>query len=304
MEKLKIVAIFLVAIAVGILAAELFPAKKTSVKKISASAPVTQEVTTIEPSSPVDLKINPPTEINGFSREEIYNLRKYAVVGSVFAFSGYDPSKSPVLEQIESGKPWIGLSSEGAYDNKKFITKGVSEETRFLNNPNILIGIALTTVRHCFGNEGNIADYTLPQRLIYSKQGNKVTVIYNFTNYYNKLLNCKEAGIENQIFRLTGVNARDLGYPFAYAYNVKNIIFTQQNNIGNEITEFQDFIHVGGSCEVPGGCNNGSPRQYNLEFRLQALPADIETYMVIKLWKERPSTTAAPADTILTMIFK
>lgn len=89
------------------------------------------------------LTINPLSEYDFLSKEEFYNLRRKFVKTSLFGTSFYNPSKE-VFGQIESSKPWYGITYSGC------ITKtlgtpnayaGLSEESRFVNNPNILVGV-------------------------------------------------------------------------------------------------------------------------------------------------------------------
>ena len=67
---------------------------------------------------------------------------------------------------------------------------------------------------------------------------------------------------------------------------------TEPVNISKEIYRFKDFVHVGASCGVQGGCNNISPHQTELDYRLLHLPAE----MTIKLWKEKPMNPYMKAD--------
>jgi len=54
---------------------------------------------------------------------------------------------------------------------------------------------------------------------------------------------------------------------------------------GPEAVRILHFIHRGGSCGYPGGCNNGSPYQPEFDnFRVEALPAQFE----VLLWHDRP----------------
>ena len=59
------------------------------------------------------------------------------------------------------------------------------------------------------------------------------------------------------------------------------------------------FYHRGGSCGEPGGCNNYSPHQPELELYLEALPAEIE----FKLWKYIPIRKEDEADMTYHLIF-
>lgn len=253
----------------------------------------------------VALQINPPTDLNFLDRKEIFSARNDYVSKSLFASKGYNPENSPVLSGIQSGKPWLGLFAEGnPYCISNKINEGVSEESRFLNNPNILAGIALGYANTCAKKEDKPAEAILPRKLSWSSDLNTVIVEYNFSDYY-KITLCAANQVQRHDFRLTGINARDLGYPYVYADELENIIFKEKNNnISSKPAHFLDYIHVGPGCGLQGGCNNGSPLQTNIFFYLNKLPAHTKTSMRLKLWKKEPLSPMAPADTNLLMIFK
>lgn len=90
------------------------------------------------------------------------------------------------------------------------------------------------------------------------------------------------------------INARDFGYEYVYAYSNNNIFFDDvNNNFANKVYHLDDFLHTGGSCGYPGGCNNGSPRQDFLYF---SLDNEVPASLGVKLWKQNPENINAPAD--------
>ena len=69
-------------------------------------------------------------------------------------------------------------------------------------------------------------------------------------------------------------------------------------DLSAEPVRIQHFIHCGGSCRYPGGCNNGSPYQEELDgYRVNALPARLD----VLLWHERPNDAGQPADMLFTI---
>ena len=90
-----------------------------------------------------------------------------------------------------------------------------------------------------------------------------------------------------------------MGYNYVYASKAENIRFAEAQNISNTVTPTRGFYHRGGSCKVEGGCNNYSPRQYELEFYLTDLPAEID----MKLWQAYPSDVDRQADISYRLIF-
>ena len=93
---------------------------------------------------------------------------------------------------------------------------------------------------------------------------------------------------------LNALNARDFGYEYGYLIEAKNIEFKSPENIGTMVHKFRNYIHVGGSCGIAGGCNNGSPFQNELVFKIDAYPAE----MTLHLFKERPKEKHSNPDVI------
>jgi len=257
----------------------------------------------------VRLPVNQPNEINYFTRKQVFDQRKFYVSQSRFATPDYDPSKNPAFMQIVDGKPWIGLDSEG-YATEEFLTStdfpiinGVSEETRFINNPDILVGIAFGGGINCASEYDKVAFHTIPKALYYSPEEKTFIVEYNLSEYFQKAY-CRDTAYSKYRFILSGINARDFGYNNALVDNIFNITFLEAENITNTITQFKDLIHLGQNCRVPGGCNNHSPFQGNLVFHFDTDPGDKQTFMTMKLWENPPKNAMRKADSNLIMIFK
>ena len=78
-----------------------------------------------------------------------------------------------------------------------------------------------------------------------------------------------------------------------------------EDNLGTSVHEFQNYIHVGGSCGREGGCNNGSPRQSFSEFKSNATKYNYQNREIyIKLWKSMPTSPQSPADITERIILK
>ena len=229
--------------------------------------------------------------LSGTSRQFVFDLRKEAVAASPFAQEDYKPLDA-VFGGIVSGKPWYALSICRLQEHA--LTDGPSEETRFINNPTALVALtpSFIYINHTRYAWCTKSDYnTLIQKITFDGPRKEITVTYLDLPDYRYLLN--------------GINARDLGYPFAYidkARSTYDISFPQENNIGANVYEFRDFIHVGGSCSVAGGCNNGSPYQPEAEFEKPAVSSCSPREIYLKLWKERPQTPQDEPDLVERMI--
>lgn len=252
------------------------------------------------------LKINSPQDFNRMTKNQIYEIRKSFVKKSIFNTSDYQPS-SEIFGGIVDGKPWWGINQIvcSPYRQKNFDrTKGLSAVSKYINNPNMLIAVMFP---FNFPSESDRIGYctkeyskTIPYELLYFKDKNLIVAKYKIDKKILKSY-LRWSGRDRKYFlSMTGLNAKDFGYNYAFAYNLKNIQMTETNNLSNEITTFTDYIHVGGSCKHPEGCNNLSPYQSNLDFELKRFPAEI----TIKLWKNKPLNQYVKADMYYKLVFK
>lgn len=252
------------------------------------------------PQEVLDVPVRPMFALSGASKKAVYDLRKEAVKASPFARAGYEPSAA-VFGGIESYKPWIAADlckDEYTHTHK---TKGPSEETRFINNPTMLVALEYPFVfsgrdaAWCTRADANV----LPQKITYDGPRREITVTYQALPFL--------ASKNGTFYAFNGVNARDLGYPYVYLDLGRSTyfpVFTNEPNISNEAVEMQNYIHVGFSCGAKGGCNNGSPRQPMLEFTedlsASRYPNGRELYL--KLWRHRPDSVEDPADIVERII--
>ena len=262
---------------------------------VKASAKQETEPVPLTPSRTVsytegNLTFNDVSDYDDLTKEEIYELRKKYVAASLFASPDYQPSDE-VFGQIESKKPWYGLDYSGCIrtvSGQKEVIQGPSEESRFINNPNMLIGVMSGSKQVekddpvCFDK----SYWILPVKLSYYTDENTIEAVYDF-RYTGPMY-------------LVGLNARDLGYKYVYATKAQNVIFDSQRNISNTVHEFRDFIHLGGSCGYKDGCNNGSPYQSELDYKYSDYPSTME----FKLWKQRPEDINAKSDINYRIIFR
>ena len=213
-----------------------------------------------------EIIVNPPTPLSGKSKSEVYNIRKEYVKSSIFARANYEPSQQ-VFGAIESGKPWISANVCAEPQTGLLGISGPSEESRFINNPIMLVAIEYPFIVHytdsdrCSSKRAEL----IPRKITYSKSKKEITVTYYhlpFTTNNNTSFYC-----------FNGLNAVDLGYKYAYVDKNKStydVDFINGDNFSTAVHEFQNYIHLGGSCGREGGCNNGSPRQPFSEFKSNA----------------------------------
>ena len=239
------------------------------------------------------LSLNPMVELDFMKKSEIYALRtKYVRQFPELAPDNYSPSDR-VFGQIEDGKPWfgiLGLSYYGAGDKSN---AGLSEESRFIANPYLLIALAdkyiWTAIDDRLKPE---AIYPVPVTLRWKKDKSYAIVTYDVKRYL--ALARQYYGNEKRIYELglTYYNATDFGFNYMFIDPAlsQNIILSCPRDKPVELIQ---FIHTGGRGTLhPDGVNNKSPEQKESEIEIKGLPLRL----VIKLWKQRPSSISQQAD--------
>ena len=232
----------------------------------------------------VPLKINEPTELDGLTKADIYKIRKNYVKDSIFWDKSYEPSND-VFGQIEDNRPWYGLEYSGcmaAVKGSELVKDGPSEESRFINNPNMLIGV------ECGGYDTDKNDsickdkafWLMPEKLTYDGRFKTIKAEYKLP-YAQK---CS----------LVGINARDLGYNYIHAGSTSNIKFKNGPSAKTSVYSFKDYIHKGPSCGLEGGCNNGSP--YQSEVAFDYIPKNYNSSIFLSLWMYEPNRITKRPD--------
>lgn len=238
---------------------------------VQPEQPVEQQVSAnnnnvVPDSNDTSLKyihVNPMLPFSGKTKAEIYAIRKKYVNTSIFSGSDYEPSDE-VFGSIEDNKPWISNNVCRDKQDDPMDTTGPSEESRFINNPSILIGLEypfgfynVTDHGYCRTDKTNL----IPQIVLYDPQQKLITVTYMQLPFETN---------DWTFYDFNGVNARDFGYKYLYLDKSKStydITFNNPENISKGVYELNNFIHLGFSCRAKTGCNNGSPRQEFIEFK-------------------------------------
>lgn len=246
-------------------------------------------------SEALSIQINPPEELDFKSRSEIYAMRRGAVAPySHLTKANYQPSNA-VFGQIEDGKPWWGLKGSCFYGSGKNSIEGLSEESRFILNPFILVGITDKYARTVRGRRlDRNAIYPKPVSLIWQPQDALATVRYNVQQYWREYIAYTgEVLFELECFTLVLYNARDLGLNYMYIDTSKSVNLVP-DRLDDKLAPIRQFIHCGDSCGYPGGANNMSPYDPAYEIKLLNTPA--KAY--IKLWSDRPDNRDIRADMV------
>jgi hypothetical protein len=233
----------------------------------------------------ISFPLNSPREYDFKDKDHIFSVRKKMLKKYPVFFSGnYEPNSS-VFSQIVEGKPWWGLQGIECKGPGKKAIDGASEESRFIDNPFLLIGVdqayaaAPNEKAHCSD------DYPRPSNLKLNTDKKHFSVNYK---------------VKKIAYRFVGRNALDFGVKYVYADKVKGIKFNNNQNVSTDVYVFKDFIHLGNSCGYPGGCNNGSPAQPELDFSIPNGSGSIH----FKLWKTKPKSKDDKADMTYEISFR
>ena len=238
----------------------------------------------------INLVVNPVADYKSMTKQDIYELRKKYVAESLFKKNDYVPSEY-VFGQIADKAPWYGLDYSGCISRvigTKKVVQGPSEESRFVNNPNMLVGV-ISGSQNIEPDSAGCFDekyWVIPSSFTYNPKIKTITAKYSW-KYLGPMA-------------LVGINAKDLGYDYAFVSAVKNVNFKSVPNISTAVYQFRDFIHLGGTCRYKNGCNNASPYQSELAYSFSDFPASF----TIKLWKNKPKDKNSLADINYVIIFE
>ena len=246
----------------------------------------------IKTKNVIHISTNSPLEFDGLAKDKILKIRKkYVERHSDLVDGGYTPSSS-VFGRIIDGKPWWGLRGQLCHGNGERSIDGLSEESRFINNPFHLLylieGQAFRNSKYdCF------PVYPRPLYLEWSFDKSMAKSKYDLTGFYGDKV---FVGLDHLIdgFVFERMNAIDFGYNYIYIdpEMSEGVTSKEEGGLVEDVHWMRSFIHQGSSCGYPGGCNNSSPNQPKLYFNVDELPARI----YCKLWKQRPKNKKDYAD--------
>ena len=241
--------------------------------------------------------VNPPREYDFLNKDEIFRVRNEMTKKYPVFFKGdYKAGTGSVFRQVENKKPWWGLKGLMCYGPGKLSIEGESDESRFIDNPFLLVSMEEGFALPLMKGKGNCPlSYPKPTKITFNTKTNTFTVNYDASTHERVLAaiaHKNHAWKPKMEYSFNGRNAIDFGIPYVYAEASKNIRFLSGKNMKTAPYRFRDFIHVGGSCGYPGGCNNGSPHQAETDFQITGYPA----YARFKLWRKKPKSADDPAD--------
>jgi len=237
------------------------------------------------------MPVKDPVELDFKSREQVLAIRsaEMARQPGILDPSVYRPSEY-VYGRIRDGRPWWGIDGLYYYGTGELSIRGPSEESRFLVNPYLLVGVTETSafiVRRGFRDP---KPYPLVTQLVWHPARRWGQVVYDVQRHLNYLKSIGQAKDQPEFLLIT-LNAQDMGFWWFFLDPQKSLN-VQLPGDGPRVQPLKQFIHLGGSCRYPKGCNNASPATPELEIRVTKFPATVE----VRLWSRRPVDPGEPAD--------
>lgn len=242
--------------------------------------------------------LHPLAELDFKTKPEIYELRKQEVMKypQLLEAKKYTPSEA-VFGQIQDKKPWWGILGHCYYGDGQQSIAGASEESRFLMNPFLLVGLDTGSAVRLTGSPLPAREiYPMAYNLEWNKAKRTASVKYNVARFREQAKQYNYPEEMMRIFALMAYNARDLGYEYLYVDPEASENITSLNETGAPLA-IPFFIHTGYSCGYPGGCNNMSPQAPNFRIRVKQIPAAVH----IRLWKKAPARKDANADMVFVI---
>lgn len=255
--------------------------------KPGLSVPRTNNRLALGPSAAtdlVDITIASPATFNGAHKKTVLDWRAAQISPYAELLAApYQPSDE-VFGQIVDGAPWWGIEGVFLHGPGQRSIEGAAEESRFILNPFLLVAAEFNENRRAHVEEGASELWCQPHSLRWMPRQRRAEVTYPGRCIAQR---------STRHFDLIAYNARDLGLGYMY------VDYAASMNIGKidaprAAYANPQFIHKGGSCGYPGGCNNLSPQTPPIDdLEIRALPAKLE----ILLWYAAPGDVATtPPD--------
>lgn len=262
-------------------------------------AGVTRTLTLVpgERGGMLEIALNAPIELDFLSKARVFALRRtYALAYPELVGTAYAPSEA-VFGGIEDKKSWIGIVGMTYYGYGMHVIDGPSEESRFIANPYLLVGLhephSYDLTRQPGLKPRGI--YPRPRRLQWRCDSRVAMVTYDVTQFLADAAACRHHVIlKDRRFDLIAYNARDLGLAYC-AVDPEGSREVVAGFSPGRVYQIPFMLHCGGSSRYPGGSNNMSPSAPAFSVVVKKLPARVS----LKLWYQRPVS----ADDAPDMVF-
>lgn len=234
----------------------------------------------------LDIAINAPAELDFLTRDAVLQMRGKAVQQYLALLPGAYTPRPAVFGQIEDLRPWWGIEGQFYHGTGIRSIDGPAEESRFILNPYLLVAAEFNDWWIRDLSESRLAGFPLecpPQQLLWKPREAYAEVSYDAACIRKR---------QKPEFSLIAYNARDFGFDYIY------VSYADSQNVSKANAPLAayanpQFIHRGGSCGYPGGCNNMSPVTPEIDdIHLDGLPAKA----MVWLWKGMPKSVAQAPD--------
>jgi hypothetical protein len=262
-------------------------------------------------SAALDLPIQPPVELDFKSKAEVLQLRTEAVARYPDLLAGaYEPSAG-VFGQIVDGLPWWGIIGHFYHGSGQRSIEGAAEETRFLLNPYLLVAVEFDVLSYKLDKRritevdllrSDFPFYCQAEQLRWQPREARAEVTYDLSQCIARTARWSTGplSLADAAFSLIAYNARDLNLNYLWVDYAGSDHLTKFDPPASAYA-IPHFIHQGGSCGYPGGCNNMSPDTPEISWlELTGLPAEV----VVKLWRQRPGSVAQAEDMLFVIHLK
>lgn len=262
-------------------------------------------------SEKISIELNQPVEFDFKTRSDILNMRSHEVSKYPQLLKRPYVPYNPVFGAIEDGKPWWGLAGAAVFDSGTRSMLGLSEESRFVMNPFMLVAANPGSTKiwnaGLFSekqiNDPNFPYFWIPESLTIDPAKHLGVVTYNLSAYQKKILatGMLKGQVQINRFSLVAYNARDFGFNYIF-FNQDKSVHVVNDNHADSPSYIKQFIHCGGTCGCPTTCcNNMSPFMGEIDrLRITRLPARAVVY----LWKDQPEDLRKSPDMVFLLEFR
>ncbi len=240
--------------------------------------------------------MQPLMDLDFLSQADILRLRTEAAGRTPQLLAAeYRPSDA-VFGQIEGGLPWWGILGAHYYGQGEQSIEGPSEQSLSILNPYLLVvpelymrwdAAAVAEVER-FGQDA--AFYCIPSDLSWFPTVPRATASYDAACLQRNGVSA---------FSLIAYNARDLNLNYIFVSYEASRNVTKSNPLGAAYRNPQ-YLHRGGGCGYPGGCNNISPQTPDIDnIQIAGWPVEV----VIWFWRDEPGSVDQPPDIVFVLVF-
>ena len=240
----------------------------------------------------VSVPLHEPIELDGWTRDQVWAHRSEQVaLHPELHTTPYNVSRK-ILGAVEGGLPWWGIEGQFCRGPGPEAHAGPSEESRLVSNPYLLVGLLESWATSGRGQDC-VPVWPRPVSLVHG--ASQAEVVYDLSHFAQRK---RATGLKvRRTLQLAALNARDWGFTHLSILAAQGVGPSRNSKLFDGPVLLRAYIHRGMSCGMEGGCNNGSPREPDLYFRVEELPARLE----LGLWKAEPGPRTPDMRFVIVM---